>query len=249
MATKKTNSPSKTKTAKKSTKKTTTKNARTYKPIERTAKPKTVKATEPYHPAFGVVLLLVCVIMAAVLLLGASKAFISATLSDAKIFSSSYTEVGTDNVYKIKTAEETIEMLQKGTGVIFIGFPSCPWCQAYAPMLNDLAREHGITEISYFDIKEDRANDTDNYKDIVSLLSSYLQSDENNNKRVYVPETAFVINGTIIGNDYETSKETLGISDPKEYWTEERVSAWKEQVGKLMDSVKAAEGCTTTCDE
>jgi predicted bacteriocin transport accessory protein len=187
--------------------------------------------------------------MAAVLLLGASKAFISATLSDAKIFSSSYTEVGTDNVYKIKTAEETIEMLQKGTGVIFIGFPSCPWCQAYAPMLNDLAREHGITEISYFDIKEDRANDTDNYKDIVSLLSSYLQSDENNNKRVYVPETAFVINGTIIGNDYETSKETLGISDPKEYWTEERVSAWKEQVGKLMDSVKAAEGCTTTCDE
>jgi len=249
MATKKSNSSSKTKTAKKTAKQTTAKGTKTSKPAVKTAKSKTVHATEPYSPAFGVVLLIIGAILGAVLLVAAAKEIVTATISDSQRFSSAYTEVESDNVFKIKSAKETIDILESGTGIVFIGFPSCPWCQAYAPMLNDLAKEHGVTEIAYFDIKEDRQNETDDYKKIVSLLSAYLQLDENGNERVYVPETAFVINGTLIGNDCETSKDTLDINEPEEYWIETRVSSWKDRVGRLMDLVKAAEGCTTTCDE
>ena len=254
MATKKTNSSSKTKTAKKITaKKNITKKAnskaKASKTTVKTSKPKTVHATEPYHPIFGIILLVICAIITAVLLVAATKEIVKATFSDAEKFASAYTEVEADNIYKIRTAEETIKILEKGTGVVFIGFPSCPWCQAYAPMLNDLAKEHGLTEISYFDIKGDRKENTDNYKKIVSLLSDYLQIDEEGNDRVYVPEVAFVINGTLIGNDWETSKDTLGIDKPEDYWTTERVMAWKKRIGDLIDSVKASEGCTTSCNE
>ena len=58
---------------------------------------------------------------------------------------------------------------------------------------------------------------------------------------LYVPNAAFVVKGEIIGNDWETSKDTLDAETPEEYWTEERVTAWKEKVGALLEQVKAAE--------
>ncbi len=241
MVTKKSKSAPKTKTTKKVAKTTAKK--------QTLATRKTVHATEPYSPIFGVVLLIVCVIMGAVLLLAAIKTFIRATYGDSEHFAESYTLVEKDNLFKIKDSDEIISILEHGTGVVFLGFPSCPWCQAYAPMLNDLAKEYGISEIYYFDIKEDRENETETYNKIVSILSDYLQYDNEGNKRIYVPETAFVVDGEIVGNDLETSKETLGFQDPEEYWTEERIENWKENVGALMGKVKAAEGCTTSCNE
>ncbi|MBR5389283.1 thioredoxin family protein [Candidatus Saccharibacteria bacterium] len=244
MTTKKTQPSSKTakKSLVKKTKSTTAKKASA--PVQ-----KTVKSTEPYSPIFGVLLLFVCAITAAALLIAAIKTIARLSYGDDTNFSEIYTQVDADNVYKIKTAEETIAILEHGTGVVFIGFPSCPWCQAYAPMLNDLAKDYDIKEIYYFDIKEDRENNTESYQKIVELLSDYLQYDNTGNKRVYVPETAFVMNGEIIGNDWETSKDTLGLKTPEEYWTAERIKAWEERVGPLMEQVKATENCATSCNE
>lgn len=234
MVTKKTKSSPKTKTAK--------------KPINKKAAPKpssaarkTVYATEPYHPVFGIVLLIISVIIGAVLLIGAVKTIVRAAYGDAEYFSEEYTGVPVDNVFKIKTLKESLDVLESGTGVIFLGFPECPWCQAYAPMLNDLAKEYGISEIYYTNIKDERENDTENYKLMVDVLSDYLQEDEEGNKRIYVPETVFVIDGAIIGSDHETSKETLGYENPEEYWTEKRVETWKQNVGALMSRMTVAE--------
>ena len=233
MVTKKSKSTPKTKTAKKTVNKKVT-------PKSSAAARKTVHATEPYHPVFGIILLIVSIIMGAVLLIGSIKAIVRATYSDAAYFSEKYTEVPMDNVFKIKTLEESLNVLGSGTGIIFFGFPECPWCQAYAPMLNDLAKEYGISEIYYTNIKAERENDTENYQSMVNLLSDYLQEDEEGNKRIYVPETVFVIEGEIIGSDHETSKDTLGYEKPEEYWTEKRVANWKQNVGALMSRMNVA---------
>lgn len=238
MATKKTKSTSKTKTAKTARKKTTAKSA-----------PKTVHATEPYHPAFGLILLVVCVIMLAILLPFAIKAIDRLSETDASRFSDQYSLVESDNVFVFKTAEETKKILENGTGVVFLGFPECPWCQAYAKLLNDIAKEKGIKEVYYYNIHDDRENETDAYKKFVEILSDYLQYDNVGEKRIYVPNTTFVVEGEIVGNDWETSKDTLELKDPEDYWTEERVEAWKEKVGAFMDKIVAVEGCTSTCNE
>ena len=237
MATKK-SSPRKTQTAKKSTAK---------KPVVKKAK--TVHATEPYHPAFGVILIVVCAIMAAVLLPFAVKKITESVESDAMRFSGEYSSVEVNNVFKYKTAAETEAILEHGTGVVFLGFPSCPWCQSYAKMLNDLAKEKGLKEIYYYNIHDDRENNTAIYQKFVQILGDYLQYDNAGKKRIYVPNATFVIDGEIIGNDLETSKDTLGLKDPNEYWTEEHVAAWKEKVGKLIDKLVEKQGCTTSCNE
>lgn len=238
MATKKSKSTPKKKTTKTTKRKTVAKSA-----------PKTVHKTEPYHPAFGLILLVVCVIMLALLLPFTIKAVDRLTETDGMRFADEYSLVKSDNVFVYTSAKETENILEHGTGVVFLGFPECPWCQSYAKMLNDVAKEKGIKEIYYYNIRNDREKETETYKKFVNILSDYLQYNNVGEKRIFVPNATFVVNGEIVGNDWETSKDTLGLENPEEYWTAERVEAWKEKVGALFDRIVAAEGCATSCNE
>ena len=118
-------------------------------------------------------------------------------VSDAKKFSLDYTEVGEDNIFVYRTDEEIIKILEGGTGIVFFGFPECPWCQAYAPMLNEVAKESGIEEIYYYNIKDIRKANTENYQKIVSILKDYLPKDKVGNERVTVPDVTIVKEGKL----------------------------------------------------
>lgn len=231
-------------------KSTKTAKTKTQKPTKSAAKPATKKsvakktatvhATEPFHHCFGLVLIIVGIILVLTLLVGLICDLSKRRLSDAEVFSSEYTQVDAENVFVYASGKEAIEILEEGTGVVFLGFPSCPWCQAYAPMLNDLAKEYGIEKIYYHNTYDDWQNDTDEYKKLTELLSDYLQYDNVGNRHLYVPDVAFVIDGEIVGNDWETSKDTLDAETPEDYWTEERVSAWKERVKPYFERLVAA---------
>lgn len=162
-------------------------------------------------------------------------------------FSKEYSSVGDENVFVYRSVDEVIKILENGTGVIYLGFPECPWCQAYVKYLNEVAKEEGVDKIYYFNILEDRKENTASYQKIVSLLNDYLQYDEEGNRRVYVPNVTFVINGKIIGNDYETSLDTHGLEKPEEYWTEIEVKELKENLKKYMNQVYIALNACTEC--
>lgn len=168
--------------------------------------------------------------------------------TDAMKFAKEYTEVGEDNVFVYRDAEEVIKLLKNGTGVLYLGFPECPWCQTYSKYLNEVANEVGVDKIYYYDILDDRANNTDVYKEIVSLLGDNLQYDEEGNHRVYVPNVSFHVNGEIVGNDNETSLDTKGFSNPEEYWTEEEVMELKNTLTTYMEKVYTASNMCTTCN-
>lgn len=243
MANKKTTSTKKTKTAPKTKavvkKSTVTK--RTTKPVSKNTK-KTVHGTEPYHPIFGIILITVCSIVAAVLLAALACSWIESYCSDARQFASEYTEVDKKNVFVYKTDEEIIDILEDGTGIVFLGYPSCPWCQRYAAMLNELAKEYGIKKIYYHNTYDGYKNNTEEYRKITEILNDHLQFDNVGNRHLYVPDSAFVIEGEIIGNDWETSKDQLELATPDEYWTEERVTAWKEKLAPYFKQIKEASG-------
>ena len=161
-------------------------------------------------------------------------------LTDAERFAADYPLVGLDNLFVYRTAKETTAILRNGTGIVFMGFKECQWCQYYAVYLNEVAREMGISRIFYCDIREDRQNNTDAYQRIVSILTGQLQREDNGRERVYVPDVTILYNGRIIGRDYETSKETLGYKNPEEYWTRGRINSHKkrlrESITKLTQS-------------
>lgn len=169
--------------------------------------------------------------------------------TDAARFAEEYTKVGEDNVFVYRSIDEIIKIMKNGTGVVYLGFPECPWCQTYAKYLNEVAESVGIEEIYYFDILEDRQNNTEKYQEIVKLLDDNLEFDEEGNRRVYVPNVSFHVNGKIIGNDLETAYDTKGFENPADYWTEDEVNDLKKTLIKYMTSVKNALNTCTDCNK
>lgn len=151
-------------------------------------------------------------------------------------FSVEYTKVPMDNVFVYKSETEIIDILENGSGIIYLGFPECPWCQSYVVYLNEVAKDNGIENIYYLNIKEMRANNTENYQKIVALIDSLLSVDENGNKRIYVPQVVFVKKGEIIAGDNETSMISDGT--PSEYWTSENIANLKQKLNNYIQSAE-----------
>lgn len=189
-------------------------------------------------------ILLLIPIMFIFLLVGCNK---NEEETDSQKFAKEYTQVTDDNYFVYRNSEEIIKILEHGTGAVYIGFPECPWCQAYVPMLNEVADIEGLEKIYYYNILEDRKDNTDNYKKIVSLLNEHLQYDDEGNKRVYVPAVIVVSEGEIIGFDDETSYDTKGFEDPADYWTNEEVSDLKMKLTDMISQV--VDNKCTDCNE
>lgn len=166
--------------------------------------------------------------------------------SDAKRFTKEYNQVTENNVFVYRNAKEIIKILEKGTGIVYLGFPECPWCQAYVKILNEVAKEEEVKKIYYFNILEDRKNNTEDYQKIVALLKDKLDVDEEGNERIFVPDVSFVIDGKIIGHDNETSMIS-GETTPTEYWTNAKITELKEKLRPLI--VEVASGICSSCDK
>ncbi|MCI5733627.1 MAG: hypothetical protein MR297_00410 [Tenericutes bacterium] len=154
-------------------------------------------------------------------------------------FSKEYTSVSKDNVFVYRSKDEIINILEHGIGIVYLGYPECPWCMAYVVLLNEIAKNEGIEKIYYYNIREDRKNNTEFYQKVVSILNDYLNYDEEGKKRIFVPNVTFVKEGKIIFNDNETSLISEGT--PSEYWTEEKKTLFNEKfrknINELLDDV------------
>lgn len=186
---------------------------------------------------FGVLLILL-------LLISVYFIFIKKENDNIK-FSKEYNSVTKENIFVYKTKEEILNILEHGTGIVYFGYPECPWCMAYVPLLNEIAMNEGIEKIYYYNIKEDRKNNTEFYQKVVNILNDYLDYDQEGKKRIFVPNVTFVKNGEIIFNDNETSLISGG--SPSEYWTDEKKNLFNEKlrsnINILLDDV------CTSCNE
>ena len=191
----------------------------------------------------GIVILLVGIICGVLFLNKDTK------LTDAEKFSKEYTTVDENNVFVYRDIEEIINIMEHGTGIVYLGFPECPWCQTYVKYLNEVAKEVGIEKIYYFNILEDRQNNTDEYKRIIELLKENLQFEDEGKERIFVPNVSFHINGRLIGNDYETSKDTHDFDNPEDYWNEDEVKDLKTKLKQYMIQIKNANEVCTDCNK
>lgn len=123
-----------------------------------------------------------------------------------------------NNPIKYATYSEIKNIITSGTGVIYFGFPECPWCRNAVPVLLEAAEDNGIDKVYYFnalDIRDKKHLDengnivvddegTKEYKELVELLYDYLDVysglNDDTIKRLYFPTVIFVKNGKIIGS-------------------------------------------------
>lgn len=167
--------------------------------------------------------------------------------TDAEKFAREYS-IDNDNVFVYRTLEEINKILKNGTGIVYLGFPECPWCKAYVPYLNEVVKKAKLDKIYYFNILKDRKNNTDNYKKTVELLKDYLKYDDEGNKRIYVPAVIAVNKGKIVGFDDETSYDTKGYEKPEDYWKNEDLDGLKNRLSKMINDV-SFDYCTTDCNK
>ena len=163
-----------------------------------------------------------------------------------KKFNEEYTVLDKDNVYVYKSINEIINVLSNGTGIVYLGFPECPWCQRYVVYLNILAKEYNVKEIYYYNIKNARSNNTKEYQKIVEILKDLLPYDDNGNKKVFVPTVVFVKNGKVIALDDETSTISDGTT-PDEYWNQERINLFNSKMDSYFKTYNA--GVCTSCNK
>lgn len=111
-------------------------------------------------------------------------------------------KVSIDNSAKLKylNVSEVVDFLENKTGIIYFGFPTCPWCRNIIPVLLNVAKDNNET-VYYFNPRSFRGTDDLNYSKIMNILNDYLESDENGEKVLYVPDVYFLKNGNIVGHN------------------------------------------------
>lgn len=167
-------------------------------------------------------------------------------------------EIDEKNPIKYSNYEEIFDILDNGTGVIYFGFPECPWCRNFIPVLLDAAKEVGIERIFYLNNSSDRDTKelkdgkivttkeaTNNYNKLVEKLGDKLGSYNGLNdpsiKRLYFPTTVFVSNGEILDIHVATLESQ---TNPSKALTKQQ---YNELKNILIDNITEVISCSDAC--
>lgn len=124
---------------------------------------------------------------------------------------SDYKWIDEDSRFLNITFEECINILESGTGIIYIGSENCKWCQRIVPELNSLANEENIY-VLYVDASQSFLGSQ--YDRIVEILNEYLDNNE-----LTAPTVVAVEKGKIKGfhkgvvEGFEIIDETTQLND------------------------------------
>lgn len=144
-------------------------------------------------------------------------------------FASEYTLVDEDNVFEYKSIDEVLNILENGSGIVFLCTPDSQWCQHYALYLNEVLKENKIEKCYYLNIMDDRNLNTIKYQKVLTILEPYIYKDDMGTAKIYMPDLTFVKNGVIIGHDNNTSL-VASDAEASSYWTHEKIYEFKLKI-------------------
>lgn len=140
-----------------------------------------------------------------------------------------------NNPIKYVGFDEVINILTTDTGVIYFGFPGCPWCRNMIPVLFDVAKENNIDMIYYFNPSDIRSNGDEDYKRLVNILNDYLLENSDGEKTLYVPDVYFIKDGQIVGHHLSTIDSQ---TDPYIPMTEDQTKELQNIYQQLFDKIR-----------
>lgn len=145
-------------------------------------------------------------------------------------------EIPKDNNVKYASFDDIMDVLDSGTGIIYFGFPECPWCRNAVPVLLKSAKQNEVSNIYYYNAKSIRdekvlkdekivttKKGTDEYYKLLDKLSdvigTYQGLNDDSVKRLYFPTAVFVMGGKIVGFHEGTVDSQ---KDPSKHLTSEQ---------------------------
>ena len=138
----------------------------------------------------------------------------------AEDFSTDYS-IREDHIFVDVTIEEVIDIFEEGTGIVYFGFPECPFCQEIVPILDGITVDNDIERIYYYNPRQIREDNPEEYQKLLELTKDYLEyTDDDGELMLYVPDVYFVKDGEILGNHISTSKYHDDLVHEQEEWIE-----------------------------
>ena len=132
-------------------------------------------------------------------------------------------EIAEDNPVVYADVDSIRHLLTEGSGILYLGFPECPWCRTLVPVLLEAAEKTEFDgNIYYYNALYDRdkksldengnvvteSEGTEAYQALLELLDEHLWAYEGLNdpsiKRVYFPMTVFVKDGEVLYSHIDT---------------------------------------------
>lgn len=166
-------------------------------------------------------------------------------------------------VIQYKTDEEIVDILNQGTGVVYFGFNTCPWCRSMIETLIASVKDSKVIDFYYVDIKDIRSSfdvnkrklvntkkGTDSYYKILEKLDVYLEDYklevdgkkyDTKEKRLYAPTVVAFKDGEIVAI-HQSTVETQ--TNPYVSLTEEERSELKGIYNDMFNKL-----LITTCNE
>ncbi len=170
-------------------------------------------------------------------------------------------EIPKDNNVKYASFDEIMKVLEDGTGIIYFGFPECPWCRNALPVLLEAAKENEIQNVYYFNAKSIRDDKelkdgkivtnkkgTKEYYELVDRLKDNLGSyeglDDESIKRLYFPTAVFVMGGKVVGIHVGTVDSQTDPSKPlTEKQKQELLDIYNENISKMYGTCDTEKSC------
>lgn len=172
-------------------------------------------------------------------LAGSSYTPVVSTLSPADILHD-YPGLPEDHLFTGATSDEIIGIFQSGSGVVFLGFPECPWCQKFAPILNEAAKGE-VDRIYYLNIKKLLETNPTKYQELMTFITPYLGKNEDGEPVLTTPDVSVVKDGEIIGR-HELEPSADNEKTPGTYWTSERKQRAITNMRGYMHEIATAAG-------
>lgn len=164
-----------------------------------------------------------------------------------------------DNIIKYSNLKEVNQILDNGTGVIYLGFPKCPWCRNAVKEILDASSSTSLDKIYYVNMQNERdtmkldangnivttSKASDEYYKLVDklkdILDDYIIYDTNNNKhntgekRIYVPLVLFVRDGELVGYHKNTvDSQTDPYIELNEEQSKELYNIYQTNIHKVL---------------
>lgn len=175
-------------------------------------------------------------------------------------------EIPEENVIVYSSISEVLDIIKNKSGVIYFGFPTCPWCRNMVVPLLEAAGSTSLDKIYYLNMYEERdtikyvdgefiteKEASEGYYDLVNALSSilddYIVKDSDgiehntSKKRIYVPLVVFIKDGEIV--DYHANTVDSQVDPYVKLNDEEHESLYNiylNGIHKVLDDV-----CDSKC--
>lgn len=131
------------------------------------------------------------------------------------------------------TFDEAIAFFKEGeSGLLYFGFPDCPWCQEVLPLLSASAADHEV-EVHYVrtrDKNKDLLYTPEQKEQIIPYLQDYMSDNDKGELTLFVPLIVEVKDGKVVDGHQ-------GTVDGHDAHERKMTDEERQEVSSIVDSI------------